>query len=113
MTDYIKNIQEQASAAWITMLNQQRINELIRSLASQDLSLERALAELQKLKDFIREPSKILGSAATKHGEIAKSVQVYYSNARHLIQGLIADIKIARNKSVRFNQTRLENYQVS
>lgn len=29
--------------------------------------------------------SKILGSAATKHGEIAENVQVYYSNARRLI----------------------------
>lgn len=88
MADYVKSTQEQATAAWINMLNQQRINELMRALETQDISLEQALAELQKLKDFIGDPQHILGSAATKHGEIAENAQVYISNARKLIEGL-------------------------
>ena len=88
MADYIKSAQEQATAAWITTLNQQRINELLQALEVQDISLEQALSELQKLKDFIGDPGSILGSATTKHGEIAENVQVYFSNARRLIEGL-------------------------
>lgn len=88
MTDYIKSTQEQATAAWINILNQQRINELLRALDAQDISLEQALSELQKLKDFVGDPNKILGSAITKHGEIAENVQVYVSNAHRLIEGL-------------------------
>lgn len=88
MAAYVKSTQEQATAAWINVLNQQRINELLRALDTQDISLEQALAELQKLKDFIGDPEHILGNAATKHGEIAENAQVYISNARKLIEGL-------------------------
>lgn len=87
----IKSNQEQATAAWITYINQQRINELIQKLSAQDVSLEKALAELQKLKDFIGEPAHILGSACTKHGEIAEHTQVYFSNARNLVEGLFKE----------------------
>lgn len=88
MADYIKSTQEQAAAAWINILNQQRIEALIQVLKDQDISLEQALSELQKLKDFIGDPAHILGSDTTKHGEIAENVQVYISNARRLIEGL-------------------------
>ena len=83
-----KSTQEQGVAAWIDYLNQLRLNELLSKLASQDMNLEQALAELQKFKDFIGDPAHILGSATTKHGEIAENAQVYISNARRLIQGL-------------------------
>lgn len=88
MADYIKSTQEQAAAAWINILNQQRIEALIQALKDQDISLEQALSELQKLKDFIGDPAHILGKDTTKHGEIAENVQVYISNARRLIEGL-------------------------
>lgn len=83
-----KSTQEQGLAAWVDYLNQLRLNELLEKLASQDINLEQALAELQKLKDFIGDPARILGSASTKHGEIAENAQVYISNARRLIEGL-------------------------
>ena len=83
-----KSTQEQGVAAWVDYLNQLRLNELLEKLASQDINLEQALAELQKLKDFIGDPARILGSASTKHGEIAENAQVYISNARRLIEGL-------------------------
>ena len=83
-----KSTQEQGVAAWVDYLNQLRLNELLEKLASQDINLEQALAELQKFKDFIGDPAHILGSASTKHGEIAENAQVYISNARRLIEGL-------------------------
>lgn len=88
MTEYIKSTQAQATAAWINTLNQHRINEFLRALDTEDISLEQAMLELQKLKDFIGSPNSILGNSATKHGEIAENVQVYVSNARRLIEGL-------------------------
>jgi len=87
----VKSTQEQATAAWITYINQQRITELIQKLSAQDVSLEKALTELQKLKDFIGDPAHILGSPSTKHGEIAENVQVYFSNARRFVEGLFAE----------------------
>ncbi len=88
MEKYVKSTQEQATAAWIDYLNQLRIDELIRKLDMQDNSFEQAFLEIQKLKDFIGDPSHILGNDSTKHGEIAENVQVYISNARRLIEGL-------------------------
>ena len=84
----IKSTQEQAVASWITYLNQIRLNELIAQLNQQDINLEKALEELADLKEFIGNPAHILGSEATKHGEIAEHVQVNFSNARNLIKGL-------------------------
>lgn len=48
-----KSTQEQAVAAWVDYLNQLRLNELLAKLAAQDINLEQALAELQKMKDAI------------------------------------------------------------
>ena len=84
----IEHTQEQAIAAWVTVLNQIRINELIAKLRQQDVNLEEALAALAELKEFIGDPEHILGSSTTKHGEIAEHVQVNISNARKLIEGL-------------------------
>ncbi|NBI18043.1 hypothetical protein D1841_10595 [Neglecta sp. X4] len=90
-TQVIKTSQEQAIASWIHQLNQIRLDELVRKLFAQDINLKEALQELQKLKDFIGDPSKILGSPLTKHGEIAEHFQVNISNARRLILGLFPE----------------------
>jgi len=87
----LKSGQEQASAAWIDYLNQLRLNELLTKLAAQDINLEKALVELQNLKEFIGDPAHILGSPLTKHGEIAEHFQVCISNARKLVEGLKAE----------------------
>ena len=84
----IKSTQEQAVASWITYLNQVRIDELIAKLKQQDINLEEALKELNELKKFLGDSSHILGSATTKHGEIAEHMQVNFANARRAIQGL-------------------------
>ena len=84
----VKSAQEQAVASGITALNQKRLNELLENLNQQDINIETALIELVKLKEFIGDPSKILGSHFTKHGEIAENMQVYISNARRAVEGL-------------------------
>lgn len=84
----VKSTQEQAVASGITALNQKRLNELLENLNQQDINIETALIELGKLKEFIGDPSKILGSHLTKHGEIAENMQVYISNARRAVEGL-------------------------
>lgn len=84
----VRSTQEQAVASWITYLNQCRLDELIEKLNQQDRNLEDALRELGELKAFIADPEHILGSALSKHGEIAEHMQVNISNARSAIEGL-------------------------
>lgn len=84
----IKSTQEQAVASWITYLNQVRLDTLVERLLLQNCNLKDALSELAELKAFIGDPAHILGSAATKHGEIAEHMQVNISNARRAVQGL-------------------------
>lgn len=84
----IKSTQEQAVAAWVSQLNEIRISELINNLKQQDINLVEALSELDELKKFCGDPNHILGSDLTKHGEIAEHMQVNFSNARRLIDGL-------------------------
>lgn len=91
ISQILKSTQEQATASWIDHLNQLRLNELLSRLTSQDINLEKALNELQKIKTFVAAPEHILGSPKTKHGEIAEFAQVYISNARKLINGLKAE----------------------
>lgn len=88
ITTSITTSQEQAVAAWIDSLNQARLSELWKKLSAQDINLEHALKELQEFKNFIGDPAHILGSAKTKHGEIAEKAQVHISNARRLVEGL-------------------------
>lgn len=84
----VKDVQQQATAAWIDYLKFERIKELTEALAKQDMNFENAMKELQKLRSFIGDPSHILGSDATKHGEIAENMQVYISNAKRVVEGL-------------------------
>lgn len=83
-----KSTQEQAVASWIDFLNQLRLNEFVRKLLAQDINLEDALRELQKLKNFVANPEHILGNIKSKHGEIAEHLQVNFANARRIIDGL-------------------------
>lgn len=86
-SDMIKSTQEQATAAWINELNQTRLNTLTDNLDWQDDNLENAFEEISKLKEFVGNPSHILGKGNTKHGEIAEHVQVNISNARRMLEG--------------------------
>ncbi|MGD1903027.1 MAG: hypothetical protein ACFB9N_12410 [Geitlerinemataceae cyanobacterium] len=65
--------------------NQQRLAELQASLNSQDRALADALKQIAGVREFIGMPDRILGSSATKHGEIAEQVEVGIRNARDLV----------------------------
>ena len=90
----IKTTQEQATASWISYLNYLRFCELTERLANQDINIESALKELNKLKDFVAHPEHILGNPYTKHGEIAERAQVYVSNALNLVDGAKPEYEI-------------------
>jgi len=90
----LKSTQEQALAAWIDYLNQLRLNELLAKLASQDINLEQALAELQKMKDNISDLiTSNRGGTKGLHGFIAEAAETGIENARRLIKGLDANCK--------------------
>lgn len=54
----------------------------------QEINFIRALGEVEKIREFLGDPSKILGSDLTKHGEIAEHIDVHIGNAKQLIKGL-------------------------
>lgn len=83
----VKSSQEQAVAAWIGYLRVLRIETLLDKLAAQDCNLEMAMKALSEVKDFISNPTHILGSTLTKHGEVAEHMQVGFSNAEAAICG--------------------------
>lgn len=96
VSQIVKSTQEQGVAAWIDYLNQLRLNELLAKLAAQDINLEQALAELQKMKVAIAkviETGKMRGNTKGVHGFIAEIAEVYIQNARNLIKGLDASCK--------------------
>lgn len=82
-----KTTQEQAVAAWVDYLNYLRFSEIVRQLSKQDVNLEMALSELQRLRMFVYSPEHILGRMDTKHGEVAEHVQVRFSNAEAFVRG--------------------------
>ena len=83
----LKYTQEQAGAAWINYLRVLRTETLLEKLADQDCNIQKALKALDEVKIFIADPSHILGSAQTKHGEVAEHMQVAFVNAEEYVQG--------------------------
>lgn len=85
----VKSTQEQAFAAWVDYLNQLRLNELLAKLAAQDINLEQALAELQKMKiDIAALIASNRGGGKGLHGYIAEAAEAGIENARNLVKGL-------------------------
>lgn len=88
MTKNRKRTNGQVLAAVVHTENLKRNEMLKKELWTNDNHLNNALSELQKAKEFIGNPSKILGNPSTKHGEIAEHLQVRVSNAYKLFEGL-------------------------
>lgn len=65
------------------------------SISKQDERFMDALAEVTKVRAFLTDPSRILGSDRTKHGEVAEQVEVYIRNAREIIDGNTPDATFA------------------
>lgn len=85
----VKSNQEQAVAAWISHLNQVRLDTLLDALGQQDLNLKDALSTLdlaiKKINLEVIETNR--GGTKGMHGFIAEVAEVGISNARSKIAG--------------------------
>ena len=90
----VKSTQEQGFASWVDYLNQLRLNELLAKLAAQDINLEQALAELQKMKINVAALiASNRGGGKGMHGFLAEAAETGIENARNLVKGLDAACK--------------------
>lgn len=78
---------DQVIGSFVHNINAQRHADEVAKLLEQNLNFARALHEVDKVRSFVGSPEKILGSALTKHGEIAEQVEVSIRNARSYLQG--------------------------
>lgn len=89
MRKLLKSTQEQTIAAWVTLVNQQRIDALLASLTLQDTHLENALQHVREAMETISEfvIERNLGGLKGMHGFIAEVAEVGVANAREAIRG--------------------------
>ena len=81
------HIAAQVAAAWASFDAASRGRDLANVLTSQDRAFLSALREMQVVRDFVGTPESILGSATTKHGEIAEQVHVGFRRAFDVLHG--------------------------
>lgn len=81
------SLSDQFAAAAVGAINDHRIADEALQLVTQEAALAAALGEIRKVRDFIGVPEKILGSAQTKHGEIAEWTEVGVRRARDCLAG--------------------------
>ena len=70
-----------AHAAWLGHIVQMEAEQLAHALKMQEINLKAAIDGINALRNFISDPSHILGSQTTKHGEIAEACEVFIGNA--------------------------------
>lgn len=75
----------QIIAAVVETDNLQHAQALKAALGQQDQAFAEALQEINRVRNFVGSPEHILGSAQTKHGEIAEQVEVGIRNAQDLL----------------------------
>lgn len=78
-------IRDQAAGMVVDALNRIREAAEGAALAAQDHALEKAMGAMGVVREFIGDPSKILGRMDTKHGEVAEQVEVGVRRARDLL----------------------------
>lgn len=76
-----------AHAAWLGHIVQMEAEQLAHALKMQEINLNAAIDGINALRNFISDPSHILGSQTTKHGEIAEACEVFIGNALEQIKG--------------------------
>ncbi len=81
------HVSAQVAAAWSALDAEHRAGGLAAALRGQDQAFLGAMRELRVVWDFVGSPANILGSTATKHGEIAEQVHVGVSRARDMLYG--------------------------
>lgn len=85
--------------------------EQIEKKATQSaIDADRALASartcIENVRDFVSDPTKILGNVATKHGEVAEHIQVEIGNGQRIMEGL------SPNASLDVGRTAPEDYLI-
>ncbi len=75
------HVAAQTSASWAGLDAASRVEALAAALENQKGAFQRAMAEMQNVRNFIGSPEHILGSASAKHGEIAEQVHVGFRRA--------------------------------
>ena len=79
------HVAAQVAASWASLDAAARAGDLAGAMASQDRAFLAAMREMQVVQGFVGTPERILGSDATKHGEIAEQVNVAVSRARDVL----------------------------
>lgn len=80
-----KNAVGQGIGSGVAYINQLRSDQLLANLSRQDINLEKAMAELEQLRQVVS--GTLQGSEKTVHGIIAEHTQVHFSNARSYVVG--------------------------
>jgi hypothetical protein len=101
-------VADQVLGAFVAQTNMTRAADELAALMQQDISLEKALGEMQRVRDFLGTPEKILGNPNTKHGEIAEVMEVHTSNAKDIVEGL----KPTGTLNVPGGRTGMVDYQI-
>ena len=81
------HIAAQVAGSWAILDAAIRAGNLDIALNAQDRAFLGAIREMQVPLDFVGTPEHILGSTATKHGEIAEQVHVAVNRARDVLFG--------------------------
>ena len=81
------HVAAQVASSWASLDAANRSSDLADALSSQDRAFMAAMREMQVVRDFVGTPENILGSAMTKHGEIAEQVNVAIIRARDILLG--------------------------
>jgi hypothetical protein len=84
-------ISDQVSGAFVDSINKARERSMFDALSAQDNAFELATDQIEKTRNFIGNPSSILGSETTKHGEIAEQVEIGIRNAKAAMDGVGAN----------------------
>lgn len=82
---------DQLLAAAVGQVNQNRIQAEAILQSAQDQAFLKSVEQIDAVREFIGKPENILGSARTKHGEIAEQVEVGVNNAKSILRGLMPD----------------------
>jgi len=80
-------VRDQIVGVAVQHLNEVRDASKHLALDAQEELLKKALEELDGIRAWIEDPSRLLGSIKSKHGELAEIIEVQVRNARSIIDG--------------------------
>lgn len=87
MASRISVVRDQIVGVAVQHLNEVREASKEAALNTQEALLKKALEQVDGARAWLEDPSKLLGSEGTKHGEFAEIVEVQIRNAYSIIDG--------------------------